>query len=133
MRQVVMAALAALLFRALPVLAGPEGVYDVQGTGPGGANSYSGTVEVVRSGDTYAVRWVIAGQEFFGTGLGAADVKGVPTMGPASPQDTAISVGYVSEGSFGVTFYVQQQDGSWQGIRTYGGSDSIGTEVWSPR
>ena len=51
-------------------------------------------------------------------------------MGPASPEDTAISVGYISGKSFGMAMYFQQPDGHWQGVWTYGGSDKASTENW---
>ena len=53
-------------------------------------------------------------------------------MGPASERDTAIAVSYVTDGSFGLTFYVEQENGQWRGIWTYAGSDRIGSEVWTP-
>lgn len=125
----------AILFTALftlPALAGPEGRYTVEGTDPGSGGTYRGTVTVERTGATYAVLWNVGGTEYLGTGLGAANVNGTPTMGPASDQDTAIAISYVAQGSFGLTFYVEQPNGQWQGIWTYGGSKSIGTEVWTP-
>ena len=46
------------------VLAGPEGNYQVSGTNIGDGSPYTGTVEVVRNGTTYSVRWEIAGTTF---------------------------------------------------------------------
>ena len=126
-------ALTALLLLPLAALAGPEGNYTLTGTSPGGGGTYAGTVEVQRNGDTYVVLWKIGNETYLGTGLGAADVKGVPTMGPAAANDTALAVGYVSDAIFGQAFYVQQSDGTWKGIWTYGGSSQIGTEVWTPQ
>ena len=117
----------------LAAWAGPEGSYTVTGTNPGSGSGYQGSVEVARNGDTYAVLWTVGGVEFVGTGLGASNVGGVPTMGPASDEDSAIAIGYASQGSFGITFYVEQPDGTWQGIWAYGGATSIGSEVWMPR
>lgn len=116
----------------LQALAGPEGTYSVEGSDPGTGNVYTGTVTVKRNGQTYAVLWDVDGTEYLGTGLGAADVKGVPTMGPASERDTAIAISYVTSGSFGLTFYVEQPNGQWRGIWTYAGSDRIGSEIWTP-
>ncbi len=112
--------------------AGPEGRYTVEGTNPGNGSSYRGTVTVERNGQTYSVLWIVGGTEFVGTGIGAANVKGTATMGPASDQDDAIAISYVTDGSFGLTFYVEQDNGQWQGIWTYGGSSEIGTEIWTP-
>lgn len=116
----------------MQAFAGPEGAYQVFGTSPGGGNEYEGVVAVERNGDTYVVVWEVGGTEFIGTGLGAANVKGVVTMGPASGQDTALTVSYISEDSFGLAFYVERDNGEWEGIWTFGGSENIGTEVWVP-
>ena len=124
-------ATALIALAPLAASAGPEGLYTAHGTGPGGGGAYSGTVAVQRTGQTYHVRWVVGGQEYVGTGLGASNVNGTFTMGPASPQDTAIAVSYVTNGSYGLTFYVEQPNGQWTGIWTYGGAQTIGTEVWT--
>jgi hypothetical protein len=54
-------------------------------------------------------------------------------MGPASTGDSSIAISYISDGSFGLAYYVEQEDGTWRGIWTYGGSNKIGTEVWIRR
>lgn len=133
MRTLLHSAIAAVLLLPLPALAGPEGTYIVEGSNPGGSGTYNGTVSVKRSGQTYSVDWRIGGAKFVGTGLGAADVKGTPTMGPASDRDTAIAISYIAEGSFGLAFYVEQSNGQWKGIWTYGGSKQIGNEIWTPK
>jgi len=134
MKRILLAA--ALLFTfILPnaAFAGPEGVYHVEGTNPGNKGSYSGTVAVERNGDTYTVAWDIGGTEYIGTGLGAANVKGTFTMGPANDDDIALAVSYISGESFGQTFYIKQEDGSWKGIWAYGGAKTIGSETWTPQ
>ena len=133
MRALFLSALVAMILLPIQAVAGPEGNYSVEGTNPGNGDRYRGTVTVRRSGQTYAVVWNISGTEFIGTGLGSANVKGTPTMGPASDQDTAISISYISDGSFGLAYYVEQSNGQWKGIWTYGGSTQIGTEIWTPR
>lgn len=65
----------------------------MSGTNPGGQSRCDGSVMVARNGDTCTVLWEVNGVEFPGTGPGAAMVKGVPAMGPASEADTAIAVG----------------------------------------
>ena len=133
MRALILSALVTVSLFVSPALAGPEGTYAVEGTNPGGSTKYNGTVTVERSGQTYSVIWHVGGTKYVGTGLGAANVKGTPTMGPASDQDTAIAISYITEGSFGLTFYVEQDDGRWKGIWTFGGSRQIGAEVWTPQ
>lgn len=132
MHKILFTVILVMFLAPLQAIAGPEGTYTVEGTDPGTGSVYSGTVRVERNGQTYAVLWNVGGTEYLGTGLGAADVKGVPTMGPASERDTAIAVSYVTDGSFGLTFYVEQENGQWRGIWTYAGSDRIGSEVWTP-
>ncbi len=112
--------------------AGPVGTYEVQGTNPEGGSSYAGTVGVELNGDTYTVIWNVGGAEYIGTGLGAAIVDGSYVMGPATGDDSIIAVSYISDGTFGQAFYVEQPDGQWKGIWAYGGGRKIGTETWLP-
>lgn len=117
-----------------PAWAGPEGTYTVKGENPGGGSGYSGRVTVTRTGETYSVVWDVSGTQFAGSGLGAAPVKGSTIMGPADDADYVLAVGYMSEqGYFGLAYYVEQADGTWKGIWTFGGSKEIGTETWTPR
>ena len=122
-----------LITLTLSALAGPEGTFTVRGTNPGGQGEYSGTVSVRQTGQTYSVIWNVGGVKYTGTGLGAEDSKGYSTMGPASSSDSSIAISYISDGTFGLAYYVEQDDGTWRGIWTYGGSDKIGTEVWTRR
>lgn len=122
-----------LMTLTLSAIAGPSGIYTVKGTNPGGQGEYKGTVTVQQTGQTYSVVWNVGGVRYTGTGLGAEDSKGYSTMGPASSNDSSIAISYISGGSFGLAYYVEQEDGTWRGIWTYGGSDKIGTEVWSRR
>ncbi len=126
-------------FLAFSVLTGsaayadPTGTFDVVGTNPDTGKQYRGTVSVTRTGETYAVVWNIGGSEFIGTGLGAKFVGNRFVLGAASPDDTAISVGYVSETTFGMAMYFEQDDGHWEGAWTYGGSQVAAPEDWYPR
>ena len=122
-----------LITLTLSALAGPKGTFTVRGTNPGGQGEYSGTVSVRQTGQTYSVIWNVGGVKYTGTGLGAENSKGYSTMGPASSSDSSIAISYISDGTFGLAYYVEQDDGTWRGIWTYGGSDKIGTEVWTRR
>ena len=122
-----------LITLTLSALAGPEGTYTVRGTNPGGQGVYSGTVSVRQTGQTYSVIWNVGGVKYTGTGLGAENSRGYSTMGPASSSDSSIAISYISDGTFGLAYYVEQDDGTWRGIWTYGGSDKIGTEIWTRR
>ena len=122
-----------LIMFTLSALAGPEGTYTVRGTNPGGQGEYSGTVSVRQTGQTYSVIWNVGGVKYTGTGLGAENSRGYSTMGPASTSDSSIAISYISDGTFGLAYYVEQDDGTWRGIWTYGGSDKIGTEIWTRR
>ena len=122
---------AAFILSMLPALAlaDPTGTFQVEGKNHEG-QTYTGQVKIARTGETYTVVWNIGGTEFVGTGLGAKFIGDRFQMGPASPEDTAISVGYISGKSFGMAMYFQQPDGHWQGVWTYGGSDKASTENW---
>ena len=122
---------AAFILSLLPALAlaDPTGTFQVEGKNHEG-QTYTGQVKIARTGETYTVVWNIGGTEFVGTGLGAKFIGDRFQMGPASPEDTAISVGYISGKSFGMAMYFQQPDGHWQGVWTYGGSDKASTENW---
>ncbi|WP_407767738.1 hypothetical protein [Rhizobium sp.] len=111
-------------------LADPTGSYKVAGTSEDGSE-YRGTVKVLRNGETYIVDWMIGKNESIGTGLGAKFSGDRFEMGPASDEDTAISVGYVSKENFGIAMYFEQPDGSWQGVWTYGGSEKVSSEIWT--
>lgn len=129
-------ALFAGLFLALSATiaqADPTGRYNVVGVNPDNGAEYRGTVRVTRTGETYKVVWNIAGTKYVGTGLGALVQNGRYTVGAAHPDDTSISIGYVSGNSFGQAFYFLQDDGSWRGVWTYGGSNRIATENWFPK
>ncbi|MEO0544646.1 MAG: hypothetical protein AAFY99_12595 [Pseudomonadota bacterium] len=122
--------LAALLAFASLAFADPQGFYIVNGENPDGSE-YGGTVSVERTGETYAVTWDIGGTIFEGTALGAAPVKGMTIMGPADENDYVLTVGYVSgPDNFGIAYYIEQDDGTWQGIWAFGGSDIVATESW---
>jgi hypothetical protein len=125
----------AFLMLAAPALAwaDPTGTFQVKGINPDNGQQYGGTVKVVRNGETYNVTWNIGGQEYVGTGLGAKFIGDRFQMGPASPDDTALSVGYISGNSFGMAMYFLQPDGTWQGVWTYAGSNKASAENWLPR
>lgn len=120
---------------ALPAtaLADPAGKYEVRGINPDTSEEYRGTVSVVRTDETYKVEWKIAGQDLTGTGVGIRIIDGRPVLGPASADDTGMSVAYGSDGSYGTVVYFEQTDGTWHGIWAYGGWTRISTEEWIPK
>lgn len=120
-----------LALSAPVVLADPTGDYTLVGKNPNSGQQYEGKVNVVRTGETYVVTWNIGGKESVGTGIGATFKGERFEMGPASKDDIAISVGYVSEDNFGIAMYFEQPDGTWAGVWTYGGSDGVTGEVWT--
>lgn len=132
MSKTVLTAAAVISLMLTSAMAGPEGTYTVQGNSPGSGDPYEGTVTVERTGETYQIVWEIGGTTFVGSGLGAAPAKGGTIMGPADDADYVLTVGYVSlPNNFGLAYYVEQADGTWKGIWTYGGSDEIGSEIWT--
>ncbi|MCA3336969.1 MAG: hypothetical protein INF90_00445 [Roseomonas sp.] len=114
------------LLLALPILAAlaggaaaqksVTGSYNVEGRGPDGA-SYRGTVEVVPTGDTFRVTWLIDGQRYLGTGIG---------------DESFISVSYRSGNDTGLALLVNE-NGVWSGIWTYAGGTKLGQERWTRR
>ena len=115
------------------VAANPVGSYSVAGENPEDSTRYDGTVSIERYGQVYNVFWNIGGEEFRGTGIGAATVNGEMMFSSATSNDTAISISFVSEKKIGVALFIKQENGQWKGIWNYGESQLIGTETWSPR
>ncbi|PLX37334.1 MAG: hypothetical protein C0606_11805 [Hyphomicrobiales bacterium] len=124
------AAFLAMMMAVLPAAADPVGRYTVVGDNPDSGGKYRGTVQVSRTGKTYKVVWKIAGTTYVGTGLGAVIRDGKFNIGAAEPSDSILSVGYVSGRTFGMAFYIEQPDGSWEGVWTYGGSRKVAREQW---
>ena len=108
------AVLPAFLLLSTAALADPVGRYEVTGTNPGGGSSYSGTVTVSRTGQTYRVIWNIGGTRYEGTGIGDKDF---------------IAVSYRSGNNTGLALYGAAGD-DFEGVWTYAGGRQIGTEKW---
>lgn len=104
----------AIAWSAAAFAADPAGTYDVEGTNPGSGSSYSGTVTVERTGQTFRVVWVVGGTRYVGTAIGDRDFLAVSYR---SGNDTGLAL-YGSEG------------GNWKGIWTYAGGRQIGAERW---
>lgn len=107
----ILTALAAVAVLSTAALADPTGKYQVAGQGPDGS-AYKGTATVEKTGDTYKVSWVIAGQKYLGTAVG---------------NDDFFAVSYVSGSTFGVAVYGKDPTG-WTGVWTYAGSTKVGAE-----
>lgn len=122
------------LLLAAPAVASadPTGTFDIKGVNTADGKDYAGTVTVVRDGETYNVSWTVGDQHYEGTGLGAHFKGDRFEMGPASADDTAISVGYISGQTFGMAMYFLQPDGTWQGVWTFAGSKKASAENWVP-
>jgi hypothetical protein len=115
-------------------LADPSGTYNLVGRNADNGSTYKGTVEVSRTGATHKVVWLIGGKKSIGTGLGSHFKNGDTIVtGPASDDDTGLSVGYINKDSFGIATYYLQRDGSWSGVWTYGGSQHTTSETWTPQ
>ena len=104
----------AVVLTATTALADPAGKYDVAGTNPSGS-TYSGTVSVQKTGDTYKVTWNIGGTQYNGTAIG---------------NDEFVAVSYVSGSNTGLALFGADGDG-WKGIWTYAGGTKVGTEAWT--
>jgi hypothetical protein len=122
----------ALIAAPTLALADPTGTYNVVGGNSDGSSAYKGTVQVSRTGATYKVVWEIAGKQSIGTGIGTHIENGNNVItGPATANDVGLSVGYLNKDSFGVGTYYRRPDGSWHGVWTSGGSQSVAVETWT--
>ena len=104
----------AVVLTGTAALADPAGKYDVAGTNPSGS-TYSGTVSVQKTGDTYKVTWNIGGTQYNGTAIG---------------NDEFVAVSYTSGSNTGLALFGADGDG-WKGIWTYAGGTKVGTEAWT--
>ena len=100
-------------FATAAFAADPVGSYSVEGKNPSGT-SYDGTVTVTSTGQTYKVVWDIGGTTYTGTAIGNKDF---------------IGVSYQSGDNTGLALF-GEDGGNWQGVWTYAGGTSMGTEVW---
>lgn len=123
---------AAMLVFATPVvaLADPVGTYNITGTNLDEDAGYTGQVTIKRTGGVYAVTWHIGDKELTGIGLGGKLVGSNFTVGPASPEDNVVSLGYTEDGNTGMGIYLNLPDGSWQGVWTSDGSEKSHPEKW---
>lgn len=117
MRRYFAVAAAALLFSVTAAFADPVGKYSVKGTNPGTGTSYTGTVSVERTGDTYKIVWVIGGTRYVGTGIGNKDF---------------LAVSYRAGSDTGLALYGPDGD-NWIGVWTYAGGTEMGTDRWTRR
>ena len=118
MRHLAVLACAALTLSCAAALAAePTGSYRVEGTNPGSGSTYSGTVTVEKTGETYRVIWVVGGTRYVGTGIGNKDF---------------IAVSYRSGNETGLALY-GEDGGNWSGIWTYAGGRQVGAERWQRR
>jgi len=106
----------AVVLTGTTALADPAGRYNVAGTNPSGS-TYSGTVSVQKTGDTYKVTWNIGGTQYVGTAIG---------------NDEFIAISYVSGSNTGLAL-LSEEDDEWKGIWTYAGGTKIGTEAWTKK
>jgi hypothetical protein len=104
----------AVVLTGTAALADPVGKYDVAGTNPSGS-TYSGTVSVQKTGDTFKITWNIGGAQYNGTAIG---------------NDEFLAVSYVSGSNTGLALLSEQGD-EWKGIWTYAGGTKVGTDVWT--
>lgn len=115
MRYLLAAAVAAFALGVTAAFAAdPIGKYKVEGTNPGNGSSYSGTVTVEKTGDTYRVTWVVGGTRYIGTGIGDKNF---------------IAVSYKSGSDTGLALY-GEDGGNWEGVWTYAGGHQLGSETW---
>jgi hypothetical protein len=105
----------ALLWSAVAAYAAdPTGSYTIDGTNPGGKGTYSGTVSVTKTGETYRVVWVVGSTRYIGTGIGDKNF---------------LAVSYKSGSDTGLALY-GADGGNWTGVWAYSGAQQLGAEAW---
>ena len=73
------------------------------------------TVRVTKTGDTYKVVWAVGGDTYVGTAIG---------------NQKFFAVSYRSGANTGLAMFAEKGD-AWDGIWTYAGGKTIGTETWT--
>jgi hypothetical protein len=107
MRTLAVTAIVTSLINASAWAADPVGSYRVNGSNPHNGGSYSGTVTVEKTGQTYKVTWVFADQTtHVGTGIG---------------NDHFIAVSYHSDNMTGLALYGERAATGRESGRTKAG------------
>ncbi len=112
--RIVIAAVALALGAATAFAADPAGRYAVEGTNPGNASRYTGTVQVERTGQTFRVVWTVGTARYVGTGIGSREFLAV-TYGTGRTNGIAL---YAADG------------GNLKGLWTNAGGRDLGSEIW---
>ena len=98
-------------------LARGPGVYNVEGTNPGGNGTYSGRATLAQTSEsTWKITWRIGSQSWEGWGIGDGKV---------------IAVNYRSGGTTGVILMIEKDGGGYESVWANSGSTAVGTEVWT--
>lgn len=93
------------------------GVYNVQGTNPGGTGTYSGRATITQTGEsTWRINWRIGSQSWEGWGIGDGKV---------------IAVNYRYGSTTGVILMIEKDGGGYESVWANSGSTDVGTEVWT--
>ena len=97
-----------------------DGLYHVEGHGPGSTDIYKGDAQIKKTGDTYSIVWRVGQTRHLGTGILTDNVLSVFFQ----PLERGAGAGLAS-------FRVVDDkitDGTW----TVLGSTSVGIERWTP-
>ena len=97
-----------------------EGLYHVEGHGPGSTDIYKGDAQIKKTGDTYSIVWRVGQTRHLGTGILTGNVLSVFFQ----PLERGAGAGLAS-------FRIiddKVADGTW----TVLGSTSVGVERWMP-
>lgn len=111
------AAASFMLATAGMAFADPTGAYDIKGVNPDGS-TYTGSVLVTKLGDTFALTYSVSDSD---------DVAAT-----AIGDDEVLSIGYGDGDDIGVALMVRNGE-KWEGVWTYLGAKSLGTEEWHPQ
>jgi hypothetical protein len=97
-----------------------DGVYHVEGHGPGSSDTYKGEAQIKKTGDTYSIVWRVGQTRHLGTGIRTDNVLSVFFQ----PLERGAGAGLAS---FRVV-----DDKITEGTWTVLGSKSVGIERWTP-
>lgn len=115
-----------------PAAADPTGTYRTMIPAADGHPALDGRVTVRRRGESYRVVWFVNGRTITGVALGGAFNRGDLVIGPAHLDDLMLVIGFRDGDGYGSATMILQVDGSYEGFRVTGDSDTPVAERWTP-
>lgn len=95
-----------------------SGKYRIEGRNATGSGTYTGEVQIVRTGEAYQLRWLLQQGGMIGMGVVLDKILSVTFQGRNGPA--------------GIAAFRINGDGSLAGIWAEPGGKALGTETWIP-